>query len=341
MRYSSVQALRAIAASVVVIGHSSANGLITIPNTVAFFGYSGVDIFFVISGFIICQVATRHSQHQMAALHFLARRCLRIFPLYWIVLAFSVFINVVGVSTVPPGGMPWQSTADYLLLLTTANRFVPASWTLVFELYFYVSVSIILLVCPANRFYQILALWIGVQAALILLLGPSGGPPTNALTLEFGLGCAVAWLNTRNLIRHERVAAALGVLFFACGAWWCLQVPATGPGAIARLLTFGIGSALCLYTLVGLERRRVVTFPNALVHLGDASYSLYLWHLPLIAVAVALGIGGVAVPLIFAVAFVSYYFIEAPLLRLNVVAIAAALVWQRSRGAGAMRAPRG
>jgi peptidoglycan/LPS O-acetylase OafA/YrhL len=57
-----------------------------VPGTVITFGSSGVDIFFVISGFIICQVAARPHK---GALHFLARRCWRIFPLYWIVLALS------------------------------------------------------------------------------------------------------------------------------------------------------------------------------------------------------------------------------------------------------------
>jgi peptidoglycan/LPS O-acetylase OafA/YrhL len=129
MRYTSVQALRAIAASAVVVGHSASNGLIAVPTAVAVLGYSGVDIFFFISGFIVCQVATDNSQHQAAALQFLARRYWRIFPLYWIVLAFSVLINTMGANTVPTGA-PWQPTVDYLLLLTTVNRFVPASWTL-------------------------------------------------------------------------------------------------------------------------------------------------------------------------------------------------------------------
>jgi len=54
------------------------------------------------------------------------------------------------------------------------------------------------------------------------------------------------------------------------------------------------------------------------VRLGDASYSLYLWQLPLLVVAKTLGVtAAVAIPLIFVAAFASYYLIEAPLLRLD------------------------
>jgi peptidoglycan/LPS O-acetylase OafA/YrhL len=115
MRYSSVQALRGIAASAVVVGHSAAYGLIAAPDAVAVLGYSGVDVFFVISGFIICQVAQRENA---SAWSFIAKRYWRIFPLYWIVLAFSVAISAAGISTAPEW-MQWRPNIEYLFLLTT------------------------------------------------------------------------------------------------------------------------------------------------------------------------------------------------------------------------------
>src|SRR5665811_644129 len=110
MLYKNVQGLRAIAASIVVLGHSGF--LMASP---------GVDIFFVISGFIVCQVAARP---HTGALPFLARRCWRIFPIYWIVLAFSVLINALGIDT--GSWIPSHHPAlDYILLLKTDNRFLP------------------------------------------------------------------------------------------------------------------------------------------------------------------------------------------------------------------------
>ena len=158
-------------------------------------GCSGVDIFFVISGFIICQIGPRE---HAGTVRFLARRCWRIFPLYWVVLTFSLAVCAFGL---PRFWIPSaHSPLDYVLLLSTDNPYLPQAWSLVFELYFYVSVALVLLVSPKGRFFRTLAFWLVMQTVLIALRGPEGGPPVNALSLEFGLGCVVAWLNARNLI---------------------------------------------------------------------------------------------------------------------------------------------
>jgi peptidoglycan/LPS O-acetylase OafA/YrhL len=311
MLYKNVQVLRAAAASLVVMAHSG--GIMYVPSEMVTLGMSGVDIFFVISGFIMCQIAAKP---QNGALYFLARRWWRIFPLYWIVLAFSVVLNAAFNMNLAPW-MPEQHPAlDYVLLLTTENRYLPQAWSLVFELYFYASLALVLFLAPAGRFYRTLAVWIAAQIALVTLCGPNGAPPLNPISLEFGLGCAVAWLNTRNWIRNEWIVWGVGLLFFGVGEWWSMYVGPLGP--LPRLFTFGFGAALGLYALVGLERRGVRLFPRVLERLGDASYSLYLWHLPVLAILMTLGIRKApALALVFLAAFVSYYLIEAPLLRVD------------------------
>jgi exopolysaccharide production protein ExoZ len=305
MRYNSVQVLRGLAASAVVIGHSAS--FTGVPNAVGVLGYAGVDVFFVISGFIICQVATR----DRSAWSFIGRRFWRIFPIYWIVLAFSLAINASGISTAAPG-MGWQPSYEYFFLLTTANRFVPPAWTLVFELYFYIAVAVILLLAR-NWFYPVLAIWMLAQAVSAALFGQTGGPTANIIVLEFGLGCAIAWLVSKDVLKFPIAALTLGIIPFAIGDFISLQ--AGHPTFVERFFTFGLGSALIMYALIAFEHRKALTFPRPLIALGDASYSLYLWHWPLIRVAVALSLGWITVPLIFAIAFVSYYAMEAPLLR--------------------------
>jgi peptidoglycan/LPS O-acetylase OafA/YrhL len=311
MVYKNVQVLRATAASLVVAAHSSC--IMYVPSEVITLGTSGVDIFFVISGFIICQVAARPNN---GALHFFARRFWRIFPLYWIVLAFAVILDAFGMTWVP-----WMtarhSAPEYFFLLTTENKFVPQAWSLVYELYFYASLALVLFFSPPGRFYRTLAAWIAIQIALVLLIGPRGAPPVNVLSLEFGLGCVIAWLNARNLIRYELIAWAFGLLLLAAGVWWAVYIAPLE--SFARLFTFGVGAALGLFALVGLERRGFSPFPSVLVRLGDASYSLYLWHIPVLVIAVTFGIRKApAILLVFLVAFASYYLIEAPLLRLDI-----------------------
>jgi hypothetical protein len=122
--FRNIQALRMVAALLVVIGHSGAFGLIASgPFNIHLVAYSGVDVFFVISGFIISTVATRQEANPWL---FLAKRAGRIFPVYWIVLAVSVVASewiVVGDPWVPK--MPHLPATDYLFLLTLANRFAP------------------------------------------------------------------------------------------------------------------------------------------------------------------------------------------------------------------------
>ena len=312
MHYNNVQGLRAIAASLVVIAHSGL--LVGMPPGINLLGHAGVDIFFVISGFIICQVAT-HTER--GAIDFLVRRFWRIFPLYWIVLAVAVAFGAFGMS-VGYDALPWHPAIDYILLLTPTNRFVPQVWTLVFELYFYVFVALILLIVPRRYFYKALAIWVAAEIVLIVVR-PNYQPPGHPLTLEFAFGCAIAWLNARGLIRRELLAGAIGLAFFAAGDWWCVHTQAP-PAGLPQLLTFGLGSALCMYGLIGLERHGM-RFPRALVRLGDASYSLYLWHFPMIIFALKLGIGPIMIPLTFVAALASYHWIEMPLLRLPIRAI--------------------
>ena len=146
------------------------------------------------------------------------------------------------------------------------------------------------------------------------MTGPNGGSPVNAQSLEFALGCGVAWLNARNLIRYELSAWIIGLLLFGAGEYWFVQIATIAP--VSRLLTFGAGAAFCLYAYVGWERRGVIVFPKPIVRLGDASYSLYLWHIPLFAMAKSFHIGRFpSLVLIVVVAFASYHLIEAPLLR--------------------------
>lgn len=317
MRYENIQGLRAIAASMVVIGHAGLGGVITLPFWVDMFANGGVDLFFVISGFIICEVAANSNR---GPLDFLGRRLWRIFPLYWIVLCVSAGMWTLGIFVWNQTVFPLHPAIDYILLLTTANRFLPAAWTLVFELYFYVCVSIIL-IASRKYFYPILAFWIFGEVVSIAALGPNGPPPISAMSLDFAFGCIIAWLNAKNMIRYNSTFGAIGLIFFACGDWVSATVPfPPGIDLVTRLLTLGIGSALIVYAAVGFERCGL-KFSRVLSRLGDASYSLYLWHGPLIVFAMKFGVGPLIVPLIFATALASYRWIEAPLLRADLAVL--------------------
>src|SRR6516165_9967481 len=131
--------MRGVAAIVVLIQHSltvkSGMGVAELGRLFEHFGGVGVDIFFVISGFIISQIAVNapiKKQQLGTAADFAFRRVTRIYPLYWIVLATSVAVSWWIPLSVP--SMP--SALSLISLTTTANWFVPPAWTLAFEVYF-------------------------------------------------------------------------------------------------------------------------------------------------------------------------------------------------------------
>ena len=92
-----IQGLRGFSALAVLIGHADGFGLIHVPPWLAACGIGAADVFFVISGFVICQIVNPdHAEGGggRAALSFLVKRCLRIYPLYWTVFAAAAIASL-------------------------------------------------------------------------------------------------------------------------------------------------------------------------------------------------------------------------------------------------------
>ncbi len=272
MTYRNVQALRSVAALMVVIGHASGFHLfVTGTVNLQLITYSGVDIFFVISGFIISTVAARPDTN---AWHFLVKRAGRIFPIYWLVLGVSAIVSLwVAVGTPWIWPMPALPATDYIFLLTLVNRFVPQAWSLAYEIYFYAWITVVLLL-PTRWFWPVLAGLILCQSGLVVAVTLRGGNAdlnvvTSGMVIQFGFGCAVAWLSGRGYHRFALMALLLGLLGFAAGAAWTSQNGILS--GLPRTMTFGIGGAALLYGLVSFELRGRFTLPRIMLHLGDAS----------------------------------------------------------------------
>src|SRR3954454_16177691 len=124
----------AISARPDMVGPELAEGALTILA-------SGVDIFFVISGFIIATTAT--AQHN--SLDFAFRRALRIFPLYWLVL-LAAFVRSSWIALAPGDRPPLALGASSAW--TYRTMCVATAWSLTFELHFYFAVAIVLAIKP-------------------------------------------------------------------------------------------------------------------------------------------------------------------------------------------------
>ena len=229
--------MRGIAALSVVCGHvisarpdmvgpELAEGALTILA-------SGVDIFFVISGFIIATTAA--AQHN--AWDFAFRRAVRIYPVYWTVLLVVVISSSwIAFATGEPPGLD----AGTIFAWTYPSWYLGAAWTLAFELHFYAVVAVILAIKP-NRLFEILFAWLGM-VIVALFLPIQFGAFSHPLVLEFGAGVGIAYLlKTYGLRFSPRVMAYSAGLFLA-GWYWIFVHGAINP-QFARVPTYGLGAA--------------------------------------------------------------------------------------------------
>lgn len=296
MRLDSIQILRALACNIILLGHLAAAEIKHSGQTALLYGLGyqtacSVDLFFVISGFIM--VATS-SQDNAAA--FMWKRVFRIYPAWWFYLTL-----VVAAWAVLPAGMVNSAVEgspslirSYLLLPDSTLPHLGVGWTLVHEMYFYVVFALILALrvplLPA------LAVWatviLGPGTVYNLMVAEPRDLPVlttmlSPITLDFIGGALVALL----LRRTQALAAPAlvgGVVLLAAGS--LLWEPAMGvawgtaQGMRWRILAYGVPSMLLVYGVVACELRYRPRLPRWAVILGDASYSTYLAHVLVISV---------------------------------------------------------
>jgi exopolysaccharide production protein ExoZ len=261
----SIQVLRGLAACAVVFLHAYPDPDGPVGN--AGYGAAGVDLFFVISGFIMASVSQGRTAGQ-----FLGDRLWRIYPLWWVAVLPWLFMVPRGPTFLASSLTLWPIYAD--------GYFVPVlkvGWTLSFELLFYLAMTAAI----ATRAAVPLALYalflVGALATSSPLLHFLGSP----MALEFLMGVLIA-----RLPRHAAfgILVPIGIALFACTSPGIGDVEASlGPQwALWRALLWGIPAALVVWGTLSLDRvfkHRVFDVPVAL---GDASYSIYLFH-PLVA----------------------------------------------------------
>lgn len=279
----SIQILRFVAALLVVHLHAVDNVWLFTHKvgiggrTWDEFGHCGVDIFFVISGFII----TRTSKGLTAG-EFIARRARRILPLYWAISALWMLAYVFASS------IDWRTMlATWLLWPATngiATPIIPMGWTLCFEALFYAAFALV--IWRPKTVWLIAALYVGALAFPVVEPLKFFGNP---IILEFLAGVILAYVPAW---RPATIGIPAGVAILVLGAvlhWPHPGTPIdalTGVGAWTRLAVLGIPAVLIVWGTLQLRAREGV-----FSYLGDASYALYLIHPPIVAGTVILLVG--------------------------------------------------
>jgi len=302
-RIDEIQILRALAALAIVIHHGlhearpSAMELGAGPAAPALSPFAaGVDLFFVISGFVMVHAARDLFGRWEAPLRFLRRRSLRIVPLYWAatMLVLAGAILVPGAVSGPPPELGTTLASFAFIPAPRADGNVEPlyslGWTLNYEMFFY---AVFALFLPLRRKAALAATGLALVglAAWGSLAAPAS--PTLAfwsapiiLLFVAGMGIAVlrqggaalpAWLRG-----GMAIAACLFLAFDPLGLM--RELPGGGQGGgMARLLAWGapatlLVAAACLGKEGAPRRPRLDALRMRLAQLGDASYALYLVH---------------------------------------------------------------
>lgn len=289
-RLDHIQALRGVAALMVLAAHIKGAELdygregALLPYAL-YMGVTGVDLFFLISGFVMAHVALGGERSPRAAGRFLFNRAARIYPVYWAV-TLGLLVLFVGKKALFGEETPFPNPAQSFLLFPGEHApLLAVGWTLVHELYFYLVFSIFV-AWRAGGALPFLAVWAAIVAGANLA-GVTGANPWtmvafSPLTFEFIGGAVIAIALRRGFTRFAFPALALGsmTLVGVSAGFAETLYPAGVADFSRRVLVFGPIFALVLYGAAALETTRGPRAPTWLTAAGDASYSLYLVHVP-------------------------------------------------------------
>jgi len=254
-------------------------------------GRAGVDVFFVISGFIMWTIADGRA---VSAGGFLWRRLTRVAPAYWIAT-----LGVAGVALAWPAFLPqlrlgWAHLGLSLAFIPHDDPaglpfpLLPPGWTLTYEAVFYLIFAAALL-APARTRLALVAAGLAIVSFAGFWWRDAYPLGANPLMLEFAAGACLGRLARTGALPGRRAGWAM----LAAGVAAFVAMEAAGwTSELWRPLVWGAPALLIVAGAVTIEARGGIGDCEPARGLGDASYSIYLWHLPAVAlVAHTIGFG--------------------------------------------------
>lgn len=274
VNFRTLQLIRGLAAILIVLFHGfGSTGILAITK----YGIIGVDLFFVLSGFIIFYVHYADIGLKSKFKPYVVKRFLRIFPLYWMV----TIIYIMLITPFKHSFSVEHIIKSILLMPHQTLPIVGVAWTLEYEILFYLLFGLMIL----NRkvFYPAFLIWF--FTIIFFFISPSLEPDYlmvgkifNPINLEFLAGCGVGILITKNILNFKwipRVCISAGII----GICISVIINYFGIWEFHRAIGWGIPSAVLIFGLVKLELSQKIRIPQIFVYLGNSSYSIYLTHL--------------------------------------------------------------
>ncbi|PWF63884.1 hypothetical protein CBX96_08605 [Shewanella sp. BC20] len=289
----SLQVLRGFAALAVVIHHSIRavtinNGeLVFSPawfinnHTIMDVGAAGVDIFFILSGFLMLYISNKYTKESFSFVTFLKHRFIRVWPLYAIVTMLLCLILLI--QFIHLGRFSFDLQLHRLASLFFIPSFnesgilqpiLGVGWTLNYEVFFYIVFAISLKISVKNTLP-----YVGMILLFFFVVGTALPQKTvahaflsNTIIFEFLFGVLIcyAYMSGYLLLKNSLPVLILGLLIIVVSSMYNVSEN-------LRFITTGVGAALIFIGMLTLKQ--TIKFPPYLVILGDASYSIYLVHI--------------------------------------------------------------
>lgn len=304
---SNIQALRAVAAFIVAIYHvqpmirDNFGG-----NWQTNFGAAGVDIFFIVSGFVMVHSC---SYKKVTPMLFLRDRVVRIYPLWWAALAVLLFLYFIGFQ---PAGLHSLTSADVVssIILAaqvrsvgTLDPILTLGWTLVYEVYFYMLFALCLNARRLSHAVICLGVYLGATIVLVPYFTEESTNPilrfyANPIMLEFFFGCVLGLVYTylqnrpKALFEMNKADSLRICSLIAKFSGWAFLIGGfalilgydyyTADDVVhtsAHFAKFGLAAFLIVSGSLMLEYCGCRVKSKWVLLLGSASYSLYLFHM--------------------------------------------------------------
>ncbi|MCL5229718.1 acyltransferase family protein [Pseudomonas nunensis] len=292
-----IQILRAIAIIAVIIQHI--NGRLPTPQSYSeLFKYAlfwtGVDIFFAISGYLICKTFYRDIEisptKYEAISSFWRRRVSRLFPAVLAWVSISVFISLFTTSypnsdslliaksaitgLLGFSNIYWASCVQFSLQCGSAD-YNAVTWSLSLEWQLYALSTILIALLGFKRGILILAI---TALVFSILPAPSFSFPWVLRPQAFAIG-AIIYIATKN--SGVSVSAPISISMLLVGLLICFLAPLHIPQPYL-IPTISLGAGICLFSSLSGRALAALLPSKLLTWIGERSYSIYLCHLPLI-----------------------------------------------------------
>src|SRR5215218_7009134 len=297
MKYiKQLDSLRAIAALLVVIWHWLPNShCINALNN----GSIGVNIFFVLSGFLITAILLKNRNEAenlqtnklVVFKNFYVRRALRIFPIYYLTILFILFFHTPLGATITNAELVnsvFYTSNFYILNVQKWPDLTTLFWSLAVEEQFYLFWPFVVLFINKKYILHsiLLFLLVGIITECLITSPEFGFIATYTCFDAFGMGALLAWIITYKEHLLKKFYRELCFLSIGCIITLLVQIPYGVSLQIPqRMLQSVIAVWIIVFILLNQHKKRMrfgfVLNNRALIFLGKISYGIYLYHIPL------------------------------------------------------------